>query len=265
MKPLDVLRRLVPAGAKQRIKRRLGMPLTRLDDDWKILERIGPVERPHVMLDVGAHEGWFLHCWKDWCPAATIHAFEPAAEAWQKSKELYGGAHGGDGSIVFNNVGVGDARGMLELNVMEASSVSNSFLAPVPETWKEIDYHTGSVSKRRVPVITLDDYTIEQSIDGIFLIKIDVQGYELRVLEGARETLRKTDYVFVESAIRPLYDGAPRFTAVVDFMNGAGFHLIGMRAWHRGNLTLVETDMLFRRDDLMPPIDAAIDRVVESI
>lgn len=259
MGALDPIRRIVPRRWKEALKRRLGKPLTRLQKDWKILEVIGPVERPHVVFDVGAHEGWFLHSWKDWCPQAEIHAFEPAVEAFDRGIELYGG----DASLHFNNAAVGRAAGTLELNVMEGSRVSSSFLPPVEETWKEIDYHTGPITRREVKVITLDDYA--RDVPSIFLIKIDVQGFELEVLEGGRETLRKTDYVFVESAIRPLYEGAPRFTQVHDWLAARRFHLIAMRAWHRGNLTLVETDMLFRRDELMPPIDPNVERVVTHV
>jgi len=256
---LDPIRRIVPRAVKDAVKRRLGRPLTRLQPDWKILEVIGPVERPHVVFDVGAHEGWFLHSWKDWCPAAEIHAFEPAIEAYERCAASYGG----DPSIHLNNAGVGRTAGTLELNVMEASAVSNSFLAPVAETWKEIEYHTGAITRRVVDVIALDDYA--RAMPSIHLIKIDVQGFELEVLEGAVGTLKKTDYVFVESAIRPLYAGAARFTQVHDWLVAHGFHLIAMRAWHRGNLTLVETDMLFRRDELMPPADPNVERVVTHV
>lgn len=259
MGALDPIRRMVPRAWKDALKRRLGRPLTRLQPDWKILEVIGPVEHPHVVFDVGAHEGWFLHSWKDWCPQAEIHAFEPAIEAYENGRALYGG----DPSIHYVNAGVGRAAGTLELNVMEESRVSNSFLRPVEETWRAIDYHTGAITRRTVNVIALDDYA--RAIASIYLIKIDVQGFELEVLEGAKETLRRTDYVFVEAAIRPLYEGAPRFTQVHDFLDAHGFHLIAMRAWHRGNLTLVETDMLFRRNELMPPVDPNVSRVMTQV
>jgi FkbM family methyltransferase len=258
---LDPIRRIFPRVWKDALKRRLGRPLTFLQPDWKILEVIGPVDRPHVVFDVGAHEGWFLHSWKDWSPHAEVHAFEPAAEAYEKSRELYGG----DSSLVFNNVAVGRKSGTLEFKVFEGSPVSSSFLDPVAETWRAIDYHTGAIVPRAVPVITLDDYTQTCRIRAIHLIKIDVQGYELEVLEGAKETLRITDYVFVEAAIRPLYHGAPRFTHVHDWLDAQGFHLIAMRAWHRGNLTLVEADMLFRRNELMPPADPSIERVMTQV
>jgi FkbM family methyltransferase len=254
MRLANALRRAVPAPLKRAIKRRLGMPLTRLHRDWAILEPIGPVARPHVIFDVGAHEGWFFHCWTDWCPAAEVHAFEPAEEAFSRSR-MYENER-----VHLNRVAVGRAAGTMPLNVMSESSVSNSLLAPVGETWREIGYRTGDVSTREVEVITLDDYARRYAIDSVYLIKIDVQGFELEVLEGAHAVLKKTDYVFVEAAIRPLYAGAPRFTAVYDFLADHGFHLMTLRAWHRGNHVLVETDMLFRRNELMPPIDPSVDR-----
>jgi len=81
------------------------------------------------------------------------------------------------------------------------------------------------------------------------------QGYELRALKGAIKTLKVTDYVFVESAIKPLYKDAASFTQVHEFMVAQGFHLMNFRAWHRGNNVLMETDMLFRRNELAPEVD----------
>jgi FkbM family methyltransferase len=256
-----MVRSVLPASTRDAIKRAIGLPLTRLHSDWKILGPIGPVDRPHVVLDVGAHEGWFFHCWKDWCPQAIVHAFEPQADALEKGKELYGS----DPLIHFVGSAVGSTPGELNLQVMEDSRVSSSFLAPVGETWKAIDYHTGPITRRNVPVIRIDDYLRAQAIDSVFLMKIDVQGFELEVLKGAEASLPSIDYIFVESAIRPLYAGAPRFSAVFDHLDTRGFHLMAMRAWHRGNHALVECDMLFRRNDLMPAIDPAVDRVMEHI
>jgi FkbM family methyltransferase len=261
VKPLDLLRRVVPPRLKRALKQRAGMPLTRLNDDWRILTPIGPVYRPHVIIDAGAHHGWFFHCWKDWCPLAEVHAFEPAREAYEESRRLYGA----DPAIHLNNVAVGRQPGELQLNVMADSLVSNSFLMPVEETWREIDYKHGEIAKRSVPVIRLDDYARDQSRGEVYLLKIDVQGFELEVLEGAVDLLHRTDYVFVEAAIRPLYEGAPRFTTVHDWLDAHGFHLIAMRAWHRGNQTLVESDMLFRRNELMPPIDPNVERVLVNV
>jgi hypothetical protein len=44
-----------------------------------------------------------------------------------------------------------------------------------------------------------------------------------------------------------------------------GFHLIAMQGWHHGNHTLIEVDMLFRRNELIPPVDESEVRVIERI
>ena len=261
MKPLDLARRILPARMKSALKRRLGMPVTRLHADWKILEPIGPVSERHLIIDAGAHHGWFFHCWKDWCPSAVVHAFDADPEATAKSRELYGS----DPDIHLHTAGLGRTRGKLQFHVLEGSRVSSSFLLPEQETWREIDYHTGPISDRTVDVIPLDDFAREQNLGEVYLLKIDVQGFELEVLEGAKELLRRTRYVFVESAIRPLYEGAPRFSGVHDFLHPHGFPLMAMPAWHRGNHMLVESDMLFRRNDLMPPIDPTVDRIMVQV
>lgn len=248
---MNLVRRVLPQRARTSIKRALGLQTTRLDDDWSILRCIGPLERPHVVLDVGAHHGWFFHCWQDWCPAARVYAFEPFPESYAAMAKQYGA----DVRVTLCQAAVGDAPGSLTLNVLTESKVSNSFLEPRAETWQRVGYVTGAIETLTVPVTTIDAYVREQGIDGVYLLKIDVQGYELHVLRGAIESLPRVDHIFVEAGIQRLYEGAPSFAEVFEFLTAKGFHLMTMRAWHRGNQALVETDMLFRRDELAPPGD----------
>jgi FkbM family methyltransferase len=258
---LDAIRRAVPQSLKNQLKRMLGLPLSRLHPDWRILIPIGPIYRRHTILDIGSHHGWFFHCWKDWCPNAVIHAFEPREEAALRSIELYGD----DPDLVVNQIAVGDVRGNRDFHVLEQSPVSSSFLTHDKEVWQEIKFHAGPVAERKVEVTTIDAYCEAHDLTSIYLIKIDVQGYEMRVLSAAKMVLPHTDHVLVEVAIRPMYEDAPDFTKVYHFMCRQGFHLMGMRAWHRGNHVLMESDMLFRRNELMPPVDESIDRRTQFI
>jgi FkbM family methyltransferase len=246
---------------KQRVKQSLGRPLTHLHADWSILEVIGPVQRKHVLLDVGAHHGWFFHCWQDWCPSARVIAFEPFAESFETMQRLYGN----DSRVQLVQAGVGSVAGSMELNVLNDSKVSNSFLQPADEAWRNIAYEHGQVSRVTVPVTTLDEVFRQQQLGGVYLVKIDVQGYEIEVLKGAEQSLPKIDHIFVESGIQRLYESAPRFNDVFEFLTARGFHLMAMRSWHRGNHVLVETDMLFRRDELVPPVEVNADRAYTHI
>lgn len=57
------------------------------------------------------------------------------------------------------------------------------------------------------------------------LLKIDTQGSELPVLQGAAETLPHIDAVLVEMSTRQLYDGQARWCELHDLLDGAGFDL----------------------------------------
>ena len=79
-------------------------------------------------------------------------------------------------------------------------------------------------AQRRVKISKLDSI-----IDGFstpsntLAIKIDVEGFELEVLKGAKETLKRTDLVIVESSIAELYVNNPNYLDVLCFMDEQGF------------------------------------------
>jgi FkbM family methyltransferase len=258
---LNYFKRQIPSRIKAPIKHWLGLPPTRLNKDWSGLSPIGPNYSDHVVIDVGAHHGWFFHCWLDWCPGAKVYAFEPYLESYEMARKLYGQ----DERVRVERIAIGDTPGFQKPNILSESKVSNSILQPRNEMWSEIGYRTGEVSQISVPVMTLDEYVERESLERIYLVKIDVQGYEMHVLKGAQRSLPQIDHIFVESAVLPLYHGASRFTEVFDYLTLNGFHLMGMRGWHRGNHALVEVDMLFRRNELKPPIDESITRVTQCI
>jgi hypothetical protein len=61
--------------------------------------------------------------------------------------------------------------------------------------------------------------------EGVFL-KIDVQGAEPLVLDGARDTLPRVGLVELEMSLVPLYRGEPHWRDMVGRMEGLGFGLV---------------------------------------
>ena len=258
---LNWLRQLLPRSFKQQLKSMLGMPSARIHADWTILKDIPLLEESNIVLDIGARNGWFSQCWQDLDHYAIIHQFEPEPIAAGQLKIV---ADKSD-KLIFNAIGLGDKAENLPFHYLTESKVSSSFLRPDEKVWEELQFNQGEVEVSSLPVIRLDDYCQEESITSIRLMKIDVQGFELKVLEGSLKVLENTDYVLIESAIKPLYHEAASFTQVHEFMIKAGFHLQNMRAWHRGNKVLMETDMLFRHDRLAGSIDNSIERIYTTI
>ena len=61
---------------------------------------------------------------------------------------------------------------------------------------------TGNLKKRfeslNVRTDTIDNFCKEQSIDSIDILKIDTEGSEIEVLEGAKNMLKKTNIILIE-------------------------------------------------------------------
>lgn len=76
---------------------------------------------------------------------------------------------------------------------------------------------------RALPAGTLDAVIAEKGAEGPYLLKLDVQGAELDVLRGAEETLKKTEYVILETSLFAAYDNVPLLHEVIAFMAERGF------------------------------------------
>jgi hypothetical protein len=106
------------------------------------------------------------------------------------------------------------------------------------------------VSDERVPVATLDDLIGPHLGDPIaVLMKMDVQGYELQVLSGGQAILARSSLVQVEMSLLPLYETAPAYGEILEFMDHHGFRLIGIEpGFGSSSGLLLQADGLFATD-----------------
>jgi hypothetical protein len=100
-----------------------------------------------------------------------------------------------------------------------------------------------------VPLETLDRLAEKLQLASPVLLKIDVQGAELKVLGGARATLRKIDHVLVEASFAPLYEGQPPFDQLYRFLHDEGYRMSGV--WDTllspVDGSVLQSDLLFSR------------------
>jgi FkbM family methyltransferase len=104
-------------------------------------------------------------------------------------------------NIIVHNVALGSVPGDYEMFVSSNEKQSSSLLKP-----KLHLTHHPNVSfpySTKVKVETLDNYKLQNSYN---FINMDVQGYELEVLKGAKETLKHVDYVYCEVNRAEVYE-----------------------------------------------------------
>jgi len=82
-------------------------------------------------------------------------------------------------------------------------------------------------------------------------LKADVQGHELAVVDGARESLRDVHAIECELSFVELYRGQPLFADVVERLRSEGFVLMGLDEVHSDARSgeLLQVDGLFGRSD----------------
>jgi FkbM family methyltransferase len=174
-----------------------------------------------VCIDAGANRGDFTATLLATLQAPRIHAFEPASGTFAGLQAR----HGSQPGVTLNQAGLGDQPGELTLQIFDNEAL-NSFL-PLATGAAEV---FGTVAQRQqsVPVTTLDAYAAKHGIDRIDLLKIDTQGFELRVLQGARGLLQagRVRSVLLELNFMALYqDQAPPYE-VMAFLAKHDLHLV---------------------------------------
>jgi FkbM family methyltransferase len=75
----------------------------------------------------------------------------------------------------------------------------------------------------KVPITTIDSEVVTNALKPPFLVKLDTHGYELPILEGAKETLKNSNIVIIEVYNFIIADESIRFWEMCVYMDKLGF------------------------------------------
>jgi FkbM family methyltransferase len=149
--------------------------------DYDELTHIMPVGG--VFLDVGAHIGIYtLAMARAAGPSGSVHSFEPNPASFQRLSHHV--LQNGLANVRLSQVAIGSTEGRAKLN---APTKENSGAASLLSTNMPARFEARPID---VYVTSLDAYCKSHAFDRIDIIKIDCQGYEIQVLEGASDVLR---------------------------------------------------------------------------
>jgi FkbM family methyltransferase len=174
----------------------------------------------HTVLDIGANTGQFGRLLRRSGFTGRIHSVEPLQSAYT---QLTAAAQH-DSNWTVQRAAVSDEPGTITMNV-SGNSVSSSVL-PMMQRHADAAPSAQYVASEDVPATTVDDIVAEHRLDPAgTLLKIDVQGYEKAVLDGAAKTVDRFQGVRVEMSLAPLYEGQVLMPELVDLLDQAGFEM----------------------------------------
>lgn len=200
-----------------------------------------------TVIDCGANEGQFARWISGFFPESRLYCFEPLQEPYKKLEEW---AATQNGRVRCFQLALGDSEGQVEMQQHTQHSPSSSLLASTAHCH---ELYPQTRPKRSVVVqITTLDHALAGEIDRMprdILLKLDVQGYEDRVLRGANRTLGQVSACILEVCLDPLYEGQADFFALSSLLYDRGFRYAGnLEQYYGDGGRVVYLDALFIKE-----------------
>jgi FkbM family methyltransferase len=200
----------------------------------------------NCVLDVGANRGQYGTLLRKIGYRGWILSFEPVRDSYEVLKAV---AAERERWRVFPYA-LGATNERREINVAE-ETVFSSFLTPREES--QIRFPTNRLERKEEVNVRRLDSILETCLMDIssprLYLKLDTQGFDLAVIEGAQSILPRILALQTEVALRRIYHGMHSFSESIDRFQAAGFEVIDFITVNRDleQLCAVEMDCIMAR------------------
>jgi len=174
------------------------------------------------IVDVGANHGDFSNAASACFPSARCLLVEPLPQLHGELEKRCQGSHG---RWFLEKCALGARNCVMPLFVAQDDAIGS--LAGFSEEYVTVNVAAKPSHQLECQVRTLDEVTMQRGIAAIDVLKIDVEGFEFEVLEGAKESLVKTAAVVVEvSLVRNVSRHSSALLRMLNLLTDAGFDIV---------------------------------------
>ena len=199
-------------------------PLKNPFDTQKMILKDMGIHHPTI-FDVGANVGQTATEYRLRFPQAIIYCFEPYPNSIQALKKMFYDDH----RVHVIPLAIGEKSGT-QTFYLTGASTTHSLLPRLRIGRRYYPTSTGPRGESTVSVTSIDEFSSQNSIEKIDILKFDVQGSEMKGLEGASDILEKGDVslIFTDVNFTLHYEGGVLFHELWNFLSGFQYTLFDM-------------------------------------
>lgn len=226
------------------------------DDPFFIFPKLLSSTKVKCIIDGGASIGVTSRQLSDSFSNAFIHAIEPYPNFYKCIEDIAAT----NNKIIPHNFALSNIDGQAKLKV-NVSEGTNSLLKTTNNSKQIYGNLLENKSEINVQTKTIDSFVKEQNITSIDILKLDLQGFEEKALDGAVQSLKrkKIDIILCELLFEDLYNNQTiPFKIIQNLTENFSFTLFNLyqKQYHHGKI--VQADALLIRCDILKDLDSMI-------
>ena len=199
---------------------------------------------PETIIDIGSNKGQFILLVEQLFPNKIIHSFEPLTEILEIQRKFFNR----NKNIFFYNFALGSSSSIRKFFITRRKD-SSSFLK-ISENKNKSKYYEINTEKN-IQIKSLDEVVINWEIKKPILMKIDVQGYELEVLKGSENILKKVEYILIEVSENEMYKDQPLSNEIINFLQNRNYQILKQNHPIKISKTnFIQKDILFQNQSI---------------